>query len=58
MVVPAGKDDLSAAIECSFDGLMLELRAVLRSYTERRLLDDHAKDSMMSVSNLITYLIG
>ena len=57
MAVPVGKDDLRAAIECSFDGLMSELRAVPRSYVKRTLLDGHAKDSMMSVSNLAAYLI-
>ena len=58
MAVPVGKDDLRAAIECSFDGLMSELRAVPRSYVKRALLDGHAKDSTMSVSNLVAYLIG
>ena len=58
MAVPADKDDLRAAIECSFDGLISELRAVPRSNVKSALLDGHAKDSMMSVSNLVAYLIG
>ena len=58
MAVPAHKDDLGAAIECSFEGLMAELRAVPLSYVQRASLDGNAKNSMMSVSNLVAYLIG
>ena len=58
MAVPAHKDELRAAIDHSFDALMSELRAVPRSQVWRASLDGHAKDSVMSLSNLVAYLIG
>ena len=58
MAVAEDKDDLRAAIKCSFDGLMSELRAVPRSYVKRELLDGHAKNCIVSVNNLVAYLIG
>ena len=58
MAVPAHKDELRAAIDHSFDALMSELRAVPQSQVRRASLDGHAKDSVMSLSNLVAYLIG
>ena len=58
MAAPAHKDELRAAIDHSFDALMSELRAVPRSQVWRASLDGHAKDSVMSLSNLVAYLIG
>ena len=58
MAVPAHKDELRAAIDHSFDALMSELRAVPQSQVRRASLDGHAKDSLISASDLVAYLIG
>ena len=58
MAVPTHKDELRAGIDYSFDALMSELRAVPQSQVRRASLDGHAKDSLISASDLVAYLIG
>lgn len=56
--VPAGKEELLAAVEKSFTELMKDLRNIPEGYAAEESLPGHAKGGVMSLHNLVAYLIG
>jgi len=58
MAIPVNKDQLIAAIQESYAKLQTELVAIPLALAEEKELKGHAKNEMMSISNLVSYLIG
>lgn len=58
MAVPQNKDELLKAINGNFDKLRRELADVPDSVVRNKGLEGHAKGTMMSVSDLVAYLVG
>ena len=58
MSVPENKSELIEAIEESFDRLWRELAAVPEGLTRETTLEGHAKGTVMSVHDLVSYLVG
>lgn len=57
-MVPANRDELLGAIETNFDRLITELRGVPLSLVAECSLEGHVKGTQMSVSDLVSYLVG
>ncbi|MCB8822519.1 ClbS/DfsB family four-helix bundle protein [Microvirga rosea] len=58
MAVPQNKDELLKAINSKFDKLIKDLNAVPAELTGEASMEGHVKGARMSVSNLVSYLIG
>ncbi|UUC44951.1 ClbS/DfsB family four-helix bundle protein [Flavobacterium cerinum] len=58
MAVPTTKEELVNAIHTNYQKLRKELETIPVELTVAEELEGHAKDTMMSVNNLIAYLIG
>ena len=58
MSIPKNKEELIKAIESSYSKLKLELNDISADQTTSKELIGHAKGTLMSVSNLVAYLIG
>lgn len=58
MAVPANKDELRKAIEVAFAKLTAELDHVPESLTSEKTMPGHAAGTMMSVDDLLAYLVG
>lgn len=58
MGIPGDKAALLAAIEVNFDRLWCELASVPEELVREATLEGHAKDTMMSVHDLVGYLLG
>lgn len=58
MAVPQHKDELLKAINVNFDKLRRELVDVPDNVVRDKGLEGHAKGTMMSVSDLVAYLVG
>lgn len=58
MSIPEHKSDLLEAIEDSFDRLWRDLAAVPEGLTREATLEGHAKGTVMSVHDLVSYLVG
>ncbi len=58
MAVPQDKAELQAAIQTNYDKLRSELLSITSESARRKELQGHAKDALMSVNNLLSYLIG
>lgn len=58
MAVPANKEELQIAIKTNYDKLKKELSGIPVELTAVQNLDGHAKDTVMSINNLISYLTG
>lgn len=58
MAVPANKSELQTAIKSNFEKLRKELVGIPLDKTTEKRLDGHAKDTVMSLNNLLSYLIG
>lgn len=58
MAVPANKQELLAAIETNYARLALDLRRVSPEQSALKTMDGHAKGTLMSVHNLVAYLVG
>lgn len=58
MAVPINKEELQQAIAKSYEKLKKDLSEIPPELTLVKTLAGHAKDTMMSVSNLVAYLIG
>lgn len=58
MAVPQNKDELLKAINVNFDKLRRELVDIPDSVARNKGLEGHAKGTMMSVSDLVAYLVG
>jgi len=58
MGVPANKQELLTAIETNYARLALDLARVRPEQAMENTMDGHAKGTMMSVHNLVSYLVG
>ncbi|KFE97106.1 ClbS/DfsB family four-helix bundle protein [Chryseobacterium luteum] len=58
MSVPATKEELLQAIQTNYSKLHKELENIPDDRAAVRELEGHAKDTVMSVNNLLSYLIG
>lgn len=58
MAVPQNKDELLNAINANFEKLHKELVMVPDSLVRDKGLEGHAKGTMMSVTDLVAYLVG
>ncbi|MGC0051770.1 ClbS/DfsB family four-helix bundle protein [Brucella pituitosa] len=58
MAVPATKQELLAAIETNYTRLVLDLARVTPEQAMENTMEGHAKGTMMSVHNLVSYLVG
>lgn len=58
MAVPINKDELLNAIKINYDKLKKELASVPSELTELTELEGHAKNTLMSINNLLSYLLG
>lgn len=58
MAVPASKAELLAAIDQTFDKLMVDLARTPLERIDETLLQGHAAGTLMSPADLVAYLIG
>ena len=58
MPVPKNKEELLLAINESYKKLSLELDSIPAELASNKNLEGHAKGTKMSISNLVSYLIG
>lgn len=58
MAVPNNKEQLTDAIEKNYRLLKIQISRFPSSQTASKLLEGHAKDTQMSLEDLISYLIG
>ncbi len=58
MAVPINKEQLLNAIENNYNKLKKELSGIPKDVCATQNLQGHAKDTKMSINNLISYLIG
>jgi hypothetical protein len=58
MPIPINKDELQKAIMLNYSKLKIDLMTIPYELTTVKELEGHVKDSVMSVNNLIAYLIG
>jgi hypothetical protein len=58
MPVPQNKDELLKAIEKNYVNLISDLKSVPEDLVDQRSLDGHAAGTLMSVTNLLAYLVG
>jgi hypothetical protein len=56
--IPANKQELTAAIRDNFDKLMKELHSIRDKEAGIRTMEGHAKNTLISVRDLLSYLIG
>jgi len=58
MAIPKDKDELQKAIVDNYKKLTTELSNIPIELTEKKELDGHSKNTLMSINNLVAYLIG
>lgn len=58
MPIPQSKTELTEAISITYTKLRVDLEDIPHELTTALTLDGHAKDTKMSVCNLVAYLIG
>lgn len=58
MPVPKNKSDLQNSITDSYRRLYAELLSVPIEFTNKKEIEGHAKNTQISVNNLISYLVG
>lgn len=58
MAVPTNKEELQEAIKTNYDKLKKDLLTIPYQLTEIKDLEGHSKDTLMSVNNLVAYLVG
>jgi hypothetical protein len=58
MAIPNNKDELLEAITNNYKKLTIELANIPQSLTEKKELDGHSKNTVMSINNLVAYLVG
>ena len=58
MPIPKSREELIDAIETNFERLAKDLGTVPAQETNEATLERHAKGTMMSVHNLVSYLLG
>ena len=58
MAIPKDKDELVKAIVDNYKKLKIELANIPIDLTEKKELDGHSKNNLMSINNLVAYLVG
>jgi hypothetical protein len=58
MPIPTTKEELLDAITANYDKLYIELKNIPDELSDLKELEGHSKGTMMSVHNLLAYLIG
>ena len=58
MAIPTNKEELIFEIESNYLKLKTDLNSIPSNLTNSKDLEGHAKDTKMSVCNLVAYLIG
>lgn len=58
MSIPSTKEELLNAIEVNYAKLKIDLENISKINASLKQLEGHSKNSLMSVNNLIAYLIG
>jgi hypothetical protein len=58
MAIPKDKDELLKAIVDNYKKLTTELANIPIDLTEKKELDGHSKNTLMSINNLVAYLVG
>ena len=58
MAMPGDKDELLEAIVENYKKLATELLNIPIDQTEKKELDGHSKNTLMSINNLVAYLVG
>lgn len=58
MAIPRDKDELIKAIKANYSKLTTELSNIPIDLTEKKELDGHAKNTLMSINDLVAYLVG
>ncbi len=58
MAVPKNKEELIFEIENNYSKLKKDLETIPTELTKEKELEGHAKDTKMSISDLVAYLIG
>ena len=58
MAVPQNKEELQKAINTNFEKLKKELKTIPQELTTIQELEGHSKGTLMSINNLLAYLVG
>ncbi len=58
MAIPKNKDELLKAIVDNYKKLTVELSGIPINLTEKKELDGHSKNTLMSINDLLAYLVG
>lgn len=58
MSIPNNKNELTQVIKVNFDKLKMELNGIPLELSELKTLDGHAKNTLMSIKDLVAYLNG
>lgn len=58
MAVPQNKKELQKAIHTNFEKLKKELKTIPQELTSIQELEGHSKGTLMSINNLLAYLVG
>lgn len=58
MAIPKDKDELLKAITDNYKKLVIELSNIPIDLTEINDLEGHSKNTLMSINNLVAYLVG
>lgn len=58
MAVPQNKEELQKAINTNFEKLQQELKTIPQEITDIQELEGHSKGTLMSINNLLAYLVG
>lgn len=58
MAIPKDKDELLKAIVDNYKKMTTELSSIPIDLTDKKELEGHSKNTLMSINNLVAYLIG
>jgi hypothetical protein len=58
MAIPKDKDELLKAIVDNYRKLTNELTTIPIEHTKKKQLDGHSKNTLMSIKDLVAYLVG
>ncbi len=58
MPIPKNKTELIEAITINYESLSKEIINIPTKYTDKKELEGHAKNTLISINNLLAYLIG
>ncbi|MFM8685650.1 MAG: ClbS/DfsB family four-helix bundle protein, partial [Bacteroidota bacterium] len=58
MAIPKDKEELVKAIVDNYKKLTIELSSIPTYLTTNKELEGHSKNTLMSINNLVAYLVG